>query len=86
MLVGHGIRDVIQDDAKRESGKFLGILRAVGPLPGVAEVHVGTDRDHDSTPVVADGAPLWHVAVLFISAPGSDVNLARDLKLFVDVV
>src|SRR5580704_12764783 len=85
-LMRHGVGDVVEDDAKSKSGKLLRVLRAVRPLPGVTEMHVGADRHHDAPVVVADGAPLGHVAVLLISSAGVDVDLAGDLKLFVDVV
>src|SRR6185312_10523316 len=85
-LVGHSVGYVVEDNAKRESGKLLRVLRAVGPLPGVTEMHVGADRHHDAAAVVADRAPLGYVAVLLISSAGVDVDLAGDLKLFVDVV
>ena len=82
----HRVSNVIEDDSKRKAGKLLGIFGTIGPLPGVAEMHVGADGDHDAPMIVADGAPFGHIAVLFISAAGVDVELARDLKLFVDVV
>src|ERR1700733_2762967 len=85
-LVSHGVGNVVEDDAKSKSGKLFGVLRAVGPLPGVAEMHVGADGHHDASVVTADGAPLGHVAVLFVGSAGVDVDLARDLKFFVDVV
>src|ERR1035438_5945867 len=79
ILMGHGVHDVVEDDAESKSGKLLGVLRAVRPFPGVAEMHVGADGHHDAPVIVADGAPLGHVAVLFISAAGVDVDLAGDL-------
>src|SRR5580704_1088629 len=85
-LMGHGVGDVVEDDAKSKSGKLLRILRAVRPLPGVTEVHVGADRHHDAPVVVADSPPLRHIAVLLIGSPGVDIDLAGDLKLFVDIV
>ena len=84
--MGHGVHDVVEDDAESKSGKFLGILRTVGPLPGVAEVHVGADGDHDAAAIVADGAPLRHIAVFLVSPAGVDIDFAGDLEFLVDVV
>ena len=84
--MGQGVGYVIEDDAKGKSGKLLGVLRAVRPLPGVAEMHVRADGHHDAPVVVADGAPLGHVAILLIGSAGVDVLFAGDLKLFGDVV
>src|SRR5690348_2920581 len=70
--VGHGVRNVVQHDAKRQAGKFLGILGTVGPLPGITQVHVGANRHHDAAVVVADGTPLGHVAIFLISPAGID--------------
>src|ERR1035438_7545955 len=86
ILMGHGVHDVVEDDAESKSGKLLGVLRAVRPFPGVAEMHVGADGHHDAPVIVADGAPLGHVAILLISAARVDVDLAGDLELFIDVV
>src|ERR1700674_1491317 len=80
-LVGHRVSDVIEDDAKRKSRKLLGVLRLIGVFPGVAEMHVVTDRHHNAPMAVADRTPLGHVAVLLISYAAADVLLARDLKL-----
>src|ERR1700678_2952168 len=85
-LMRHRVSNVIEDDAKSKSGKLLGVLGAVRPFPRVAKMHVGADGHHDSPAIVSDGAPLGYVPVLLIGAAGVDVDLARDLKLFVDVV
>src|SRR5580704_11330162 len=84
--MSHGVGYVVEDDAKSKSGKLLGVLRAIGPLPGVAEMHVSADGHHDAPVVAADGAPLGYVAVLLIGSAGIDVDLAGDLKFFGDVV
>jgi hypothetical protein len=84
--MGHGVRNVIEHDAKRESGKLLGILRAVRPFPGVAQMHVVADRHHHAAAIVANGAPLRHVAVLFVGSAGVDILLAGNLEAVVDVV
>src|SRR5579871_4750594 len=65
-LVGHRIGDVVQHDAERQTGKLLRVFRFVGMLPCVAEMHVVTDGHHDAAVRIANGAPLGHVAVLFI--------------------
>src|SRR5579862_3827338 len=58
----------------------------IGVLPGIAEVHVMTDRDHDAPVVVPDGPPLGNVAIFLIRYAAADVLFAWDLKLLVDVV
>src|SRR5207249_4045163 len=85
-LVGHRIRNVVEDDAKRKSRKLFGVLRLVSVFPGVAEMHVVADRHHDAPVLVTNGPPFGHVAVLLIGYAAGDILLAGNLKLFVDVV
>src|SRR5580704_11520325 len=46
--VGHRVRNVVQHDSKSQPGKLLGIFGLIGMLPGVAEMHVVADGNHDA--------------------------------------
>ena len=82
----HAIDDVIESDAKGHRGKSLRVIRVVGPLPCVAQVHVVANGDDDAALVVADGAPFRLIAVLLIGAAAPHILLAGYLHLVVDVV
>ena len=64
----HGIHDVIGGDPQGGLRELFVILRVVGVFPGVAQVHVVADGDHESAMVVVDAAPNGGVAVLFVGA------------------
>src|ERR1700730_12602174 len=85
-LVGHRVDNVIEDDAKSQSRKLLGVLRLIGVFPGVAEMHIVANRYHDASVLIADGPPLGDVAVLLVGYAAGDVLFAGDLKPFVDIV
>src|SRR6202034_200559 len=85
-LVRHAIHDVIEPHAKCHRCERLWISWIVGPLPGVAQVHVVADCDHDAAFVVADRAPLRDVPVFFIRPPRPHILFPRDLKTSADVV
>src|SRR6202034_3167274 len=85
-LVRHAIHDVIEPHAKSHRCESLWISWIVGPLPGVAQVHVVADRDHDAPLVVADRPPLRDVSVFFIRPPRPHILFPRDWKTSADVV
>ena len=62
--MGHGVDDVVDADAKAECGILLGVGGAVGPFPGIANVGVEGDSDHDAAFVVMDGAPVSAFAIV----------------------
>src|SRR5579862_3628288 len=85
-LVRHAIHDVIEPHAKSHGSEIFRISRIVRPFPGVAQVHVVADGDHHAAFVVANGPPLWHIAVLFVGPSGIHILFARDLEARADVV
>src|ERR1700693_4157821 len=56
--VRHGVNHVVHADPDGQVGKLLRILGIVCELPGVADVRVIGDRDHDPSFVVVDAAPV----------------------------
>ena len=52
------VNEIVHRNTVGERGVFLGIQRVVGVLPGVAQIHVVENRDHDASLVVADAAPM----------------------------
>ena len=81
----HGVNDVVNADADPERGVFLGIFGIVGVLPGIAEVHVVADGDHEPAFVVIDAAPMRHEAVFFRNAVRVEDLLTRHLVAIVQV-
>src|SRR5690606_16235424 len=61
--VRHRVNYVIDGEAIREGGHRLGVAGIVGMLPGVAEIHVEVDRDHEAAAIVVDAAPVRRDAV-----------------------
>jgi hypothetical protein len=49
-------------------------------------VHVVTDGDHDTALVIANGAPLGHVAILFVRPSGLYILLPGDLHALIQIV
>src|SRR5260221_12604410 len=47
--VRHRLDDVVNADADTERRIFLGIVRRVGPLPGIAQVGVGAEGNDQAT-------------------------------------
>ena len=50
--VSHSIDDVVDADAIRQRCSAFGILGTVGPFPGVADIGISADGDHDATFIV----------------------------------
>ncbi len=76
-LVGHRVDDIVDAYADAEVGEAEGVAGPVEPLPGVADVGVLGDRDHDVALVVVDASPAGDAAVLFVA--GAEVFGAGDL-------
>src|ERR1017187_9407433 len=53
------VSEIVHRDLIGQPSPFLRIPGIVGPLPGIAQVHVMTDRDDDPAFVVVDRAPVW---------------------------
>src|ERR1039457_5677469 len=86
--VRHRVDDVIDADADAEGGEPFGVLRVVGVLPGIAQIHVVTDGDHQASVVVVDAAPVGGTAfafVLFVNFDALQVLRARHLVAVVQI-
>src|ERR1035438_6868878 len=77
-LVRHGVSDVVDADTNAHAGEPLRILRVVGVLPGIAQVHVETDGHHYSAFVVVDAAPMGDEAVVLVGAPRAHVLRSEE--------
>src|SRR5579883_2985837 len=71
--VRHRVDDVVDPDANAKSGELFVIARLVGPLPGIAQIHVETDRHHQAALVVVDAAPVGIVTVLLVRPAAAEV-------------
>src|SRR5579872_355390 len=85
-LMTHRVGDVVDDDPKSESGKFLRVFPGIRPFPCVTQMHVEADRYFDAPVAVANRPPPGNIAVLFIGAARCDVLLAGNLKFFIDTI
>ena len=81
--MSHGVDDVVDSDANAKLGEFQGVGGFVGPLPGVADVGVEGDGDHDAAFVVVDALPMGDAAVFFVT--GAEVFGAGDLEAVVQI-
>src|SRR5689334_1748079 len=79
---------VVDSDAVRQSRKPLVVTRVVGPLPGVAQIHVVADRHHDAALIVIDRAPVLgpSVLVLLVGTAAPQVLRAGHLETVVQIV
>src|ERR1035441_3730997 len=86
--VRHRVNDVIDADADAEGGESFGVLRVVGVFPGIAEIHVVADGDHQAAAIVVDAAPVGGTAlalVLFVDFAALQVLRARDLIALIEM-
>ena len=81
--MGHGVDDVVDAYADAEIGEAEGVAGIVEPLPGVAEVGVLGDGDHDVALVVVDASPAGDAAIFFVA--GAEVFGAGDLVAVVEI-
>src|SRR5690348_18401486 len=84
-LVGQGVHYVINTDADAERGKLLIVLGVVGVLPGIAEIHVVTNGDHQAALVVVDPAPARRNPILLVGPAGPQILGTGHLIALVDV-
>src|ERR1700677_1736548 len=82
----HAVNDVIQRHPKSHGSEGLRVIRIVRPFPGIAQVHVVTDGDHDAALVVANCTPLGHVSVFFVRPPGLYVLFPGNLHALIRIV
>src|SRR4051812_3683931 len=50
----HCVDQVVDADANAERGEFFGVIGIVGVLPGIAEIQIVTDGDHEAAVIVID--------------------------------
>lgn len=74
-LMAHCVSDDIHADLVGHYAVLGGIARVVDPLPGVAEVAVASDENHEPAVLVFDAHVMRRHAALFI---GHTVNECRD--------
>src|SRR5712664_3425879 len=84
--VGHSVENVVDPDAVGERSVALGIFWAVRPFPGIANIRVMADGDHDAAAVVADGPPLWDPAVRSVLPAAPNKSCAGNLEALVKIV
>src|ERR1700754_1343190 len=85
-LVSHAVNDVVQSYAKSHGCKYFWIVGIIGPLPGVAQMHVVTDRHHNPPLVVTNRTPLRLISIFLVCAPRAYKVLPRNLQLVVNVI
>src|SRR5690349_7159493 len=85
-LVSHSVDDVVDSDAKAESRELFRVLRAIGMLPRITQIHVVTNRHYKPAMVVIDAAPSWLYTVLLIHAVSVYKLLARNLIAILKVI
>src|SRR3954447_14143476 len=88
------VNNVIYADPHTERGESLRVERIVGVLPGVAQVHVVADCDHQSAVIVENPPPVRCVAAdrgwkrcraLLANALTAEVLGAWNLVLVVEI-
>jgi hypothetical protein len=85
-LVSHTINDVVDSQTKGQRFSPLGVARTVGPLPGIADIGVMADCDHDAAPVIADTSPVGHRAVGGLIPTAPDIARAGNLEPLIKIV
>src|SRR6516164_3991529 len=85
-LMRHGINDVVHADPDAEGGVFLGVVRSIGPLPGIADVGLEGDGHHQTPAVVIDAAPAVGAGLALVGAAALYRPLAGHLVAVVEIV
>src|ERR1700687_5463931 len=87
-LVRQVVNEVIHRDPIREAGPLLGIAGVVGPLPGIAQVHIVANGDDDPAFFIGYGAPVLgsSALVFFVGDPALEVLRAGNLDSIVSIV
>jgi hypothetical protein len=81
--VSHRVDDVVDAYADAEVGEAERVTWLVEPLPGVAEVGVLGDCDHDVALVVVDASPAGDSAIFFVAS--AEVFGSGDLVAVVEI-
>src|SRR5262245_17688970 len=81
--MSHRVDQVVHTDAQSEGRKILRVLRIVGMLPGIAEIHVVADGDHPAAAIVINAAPvrLFAGLALLVGPAGFEIQGAGNLVL-----
>src|SRR5437016_6597427 len=61
--MGNGVEKVIDPNAQAEIGVTLGIGGVIRQFPGISDIGVETDGDHDATLVIIDRTPVSALAI-----------------------
>src|SRR3974390_3475547 len=56
--VCHGIDKVVDPDPEAEIGETLRISRLARPFPGISDIGIEADCDHDPAFIIVDRAPV----------------------------
>ena len=82
----HGIDDVVDGEAGRERRQIGRVARVVAMFPGIAEVHIVIDRDHEPAVVVVYAAPMGVDAAVLVGDAGAEQHDSPDLGEAIEVV
>ncbi len=82
----HGVDEVIHSDAHAERAVLFGVLRIIGVLPGIAQVHVVADGDHEPAFIVIYAAPFGIVGTFLPVAARIDELSTGDLIAAIEIV
>src|SRR5512144_1160161 len=63
----HRVNDVVNAQLVCSRGVFLGIGRIVSPFPGIAEVGIEIDHDHEAAVLILDSAVMGNVSIALVS-------------------
>src|SRR5262245_55274264 len=85
-LVGHGVYNVVDSNPQPERGKLLRVLRIIRMLPGISQVRVVHDGNHQPVLVVVDTAPFGANSIAFEDPSRPQILLSGDLVLVVQIV
>jgi hypothetical protein len=65
--VRHGVNDVVHTDPHAQVRKVQWIPWSVGPLPGIADVRIQGNGDHDTAFIVVDTLPARNLSIFFVA-------------------
>src|ERR1043165_9176409 len=80
LLMSHLVSNVVDRDPQRQRCKLFRIVRIIGVLPGISQIHVMTDGDLDPAFVVVNTRPARVVAIEFVGSVATQKLRAGDLK------
>jgi hypothetical protein len=82
------VNEIVHRDAVSERRPLLRISRIIRPLPGIAQIHVVADGDHDPALVVANATPMRYFpgGAFFVGDAGLKDLRAGNLKAVLQVI